>query len=458
MVTRARPRPWAGGRGVVAVLFAVLPLVGVIGATATSNPAGAAPDTSGAVASIYAITQLNSIPSLEFNDAWISPSGQYALAEVYGGTVENVFYQIDGDTASIPYGLLPSSFDVNVNPYNLNDLGQVAGSSGGQPAIWSQGQVSTFPAGGLEPGATGSFDEISPGGVAVGTIGWLDGTGPNGFEAVVESSGTGLTIECSYEVIASDNNPFPGGTCNPDTYGAQAGVPQYLPNQRYLPDNPVPDPPTVGSCGAFQTNGANSSGTIVGRTLGFSCDSIVWSAATGSELLTNLAGNSNWSLDTAWDIANDGTIIGSGVNPQGRDYMFLATPAEVPSIDSISPTEGSYLGGSNFTITGSGFEVNPSSGYVGPGPTTAYFGNTPVQLSCFNPNTCTGVTPPGTGSVDVTVSTNVGNSVGSVGFSYLGLPSVSSIAPDESPITGHQPIQIFGSGFTTRVRRPVHPA
>ena len=446
MARRTGPPAWTRARGAVAALLTVFPLLGLISA-ASAGPAAAAPDTSGAVASIYAITQLNSIPSLEFNDAWISPSGKYALAEVYGGTPENVFYQIDGDTASIPYGLLPATFVVNFNPYNLNDLGQVGGASNGQPAVWSQGQVSTFDAGALEPGAGGSFDEISPGGVAVGTIGWTDSE-DNGYGGVIESDGSGLTLECSYEVSSNDNNPDPGGSCNPDTYGAAIGVPQYLPNQRYLPDNPVPDPPTVGTCGAFQTNGANASGTIVGRTAGFSCDSIVWSAATGSELLTNLAGNSHWSLDTAWDIANDGTIIGSGTNSHGDLYMFLATPAEVPSIDSISPTEGSYLGGSNFTVTGSGFEVNPAPGYVGPGPTYANFGNTPVQLSCFNPNTYTGVTPPGSGSVDVTVSTNVGDSVGSVGFGYLGLPSVSSIAPDESPITGQLPIQIFGSGFT----------
>lgn len=76
--------------------------------------------------------------------------------------------------------------------------------------------------------------------------------------------------------------------------------------------------------------------------------------------------------------------------------MFAAV-----QVTAISPASGSALGGDSVTITGSGFT----------GATAVDFGNASAPQETVDSDTqITATTPPGNGTVDVTVVTPIGTS------------------------------------------------
>jgi hypothetical protein len=82
-------------------------------------------------------------------------------------------------------------------------------------------------------------------------------------------------------------------------------------------------------------------------------------------------------------------------------------------VTAISPASGSALGGDSVTITGSGFT----------GATAVDFGNASAPQKTVDSDTqITATTPPGNGTVDVTVVTPIGTSSPSPAdqFSYQG--------------------------------------
>jgi hypothetical protein len=76
----------------------------------------------------------------------------------------------------------------------------------------------------------------------------------------------------------------------------------------------------------------------------------------------------------------------------------------LPSVTVVSPPGGPLAGGTVVTITGSGFDTVA-------GGTAISFGSTPaVAVGCASAGTCTAVSPPGTGTVDVRVTAHGGES------------------------------------------------
>jgi hypothetical protein len=84
------------------------------------------------------------------------------------------------------------------------------------------------------------------------------------------------------------------------------------------------------------------------------------------------------------------------VNPGGSSN---AVPfALLPAVTAISPGRGLPAGGTVVTITGSGFDTAA-------GATAIAFGSTPATaVGCQSSTTCTAVSPPGSGTVDVRVT------------------------------------------------------
>ena len=94
------------------------------------------------------------------------------------------------------------------------------------------------------------------------------------------------------------------------------------------------------------------------------------------------------------DLANTKAQL---VTTQGQ----LATAQTAPVITGISPTGGSAAGGDTVTITGSGFT----------GITAVAFGLTPAASFTFVSDTqLTAVSPPGSGPMNVRVTTPLGSS------------------------------------------------
>ena len=83
-----------------------------------------------------------------------------------------------------------------------------------------------------------------------------------------------------------------------------------------------------------------------------------------------------------------------------------------PQVTAISPASGSALGGDIVTITGSGFTS----------ATAVDFGSVSARMTVDSDTEITATSPPGNGTVDVTVVTAVGTSSTSPAdqFSYQG--------------------------------------
>jgi hypothetical protein len=111
-----------------------------------------------------------------------------------------------------------------------------------------------------------------------------------------------------------------------------------------------------------------------------------------------------------------------------------------PTVTAVSPKEGSTAGGTTVTITGANFG----------GATAVKFGETAAASVTINSEgtIITAVSPAGTGTVHLTVTTPIGTSATSTAdqFSYVAPPST----PPSNPTPA-------GTGATTTPHTPVPP-
>jgi hypothetical protein len=114
-----------------------------------------------------------------------------------------------------------------------------------------------------------------------------------------------------------------------------------------------------------------------------------------------------------------------------------------PTINSLSPTNGSIGGGTSVTISGTGFTSDI---------TNLLFGSLPAtNIVIVNATTITAVSPSAsaTGSVNVTVS--ISGAISNVVTYYYGNPTISSISPTNGSIGGGTSVTIRGTGFTSNI-------
>jgi IPT/TIG domain/Viral BACON domain len=149
---------------------------------------------------------------------------------------------------------------------------------------------------------------------------------------------------------------------------------------------------------------------------------------------TNLAGKYTSRINFT---SNDGNaVVDVRLN-------VVSTPiaGQGPMVSGISPASGPATGGTTVTITGSRFT----------GATSVSFGSTAGTIDSLDSDTqITAVSPAGSGTVDVTVTTPGGTSATSSAdlFTYPSLPAVMSIDPTSGPVSGGTEVNITGSGFT----------
>jgi hypothetical protein len=100
------------------------------------------------------------------------------------------------------------------------------------------------------------------------------------------------------------------------------------------------------------------------------------------------------------------TPVGTSQRGDGGVYEYLPRP----SVSSVTPDSGLQAGGTAVAITGKGF-LN--------GATTVAFGSFAArEVTVHSEESLTATTPPGTGTVNVTVATTGGTSAGTHRFSY----------------------------------------
>ena len=152
------------------------------------------------------------------------------------------------------------------------------------------------------------------------------------------------------------------------------------------------------------------------------------------------------------DIAEDEDVVATAgsysatatLSPAGAWVMqmvtFIATPAPVPTVISVTPNNGSTAGGTAVTITGTNYAA---------GATVTFGSTAATNVTVVNSTTITATTPAGSaGATTVTVTNTTGRSGSlSSAFTYVAPPTVSSISPISGVPAGGTPITITGTNF-----------
>jgi hypothetical protein len=134
-------------------------------------------------------------------------------------------------------------------------------------------------------------------------------------------------------------------------------------------------------------------------------------------------------------------IVATNANgtSDGGDATFATPLHNPPAVTGVSPGAGPQAGGETVTISGSEFDE----------VTSVKFGSTPAtSFTVDSPETITAVTPAGTGTTSVLVTTPEGTSpAGGAQFAFLAPPTVTGVSPKKGPGTGGTSVTIDGSGF-----------
>ncbi len=144
------------------------------------------------------------------------------------------------------------------------------------------------------------------------------------------------------------------------------------------------------------------------------------------------------------------TVLTNSVSTQSvtRTVTCTPTPISYAAVANVSPLWGQPAGGTSVAITGTAFT----------GATTVAFGNTNATFTVNSDTSITATAPPGTGAVDVTVTTAAGPSPTSVldQFTYAAaaplIPTITVVSNNPGLAGGgFSPSIITGTNFTGNV-------
>ena len=125
-----------------------------------------------------------------------------------------------------------------------------------------------------------------------------------------------------------------------------------------------------------------------------------------------------------------------------KGQPIVAIMGIAPTVTSVSPMEGIETGGTSVTINGSGF-TNVAAVQFGTQNAASFKVN--------SPNSITAVSPKGSGTVDITVTTSVTKTAATPAdrFTYAQRPTVTKISPKSGPEKGGTVVTITGTNFTS---------
>jgi hypothetical protein len=160
------------------------------------------------------------------------------------------------------------------------------------------------------------------------------------------------------------------------------------------------------------------------------------------------------------EYANYGPMVAGDqieVTIQGTNDTLSATfaTAAVPTVSAVSPSSGSTAGGTNVTITGTGFIAGTTVAIgQGSGPVTGAIALTNVTVVSSTKITATTGGGAKAGTWSLFVTTSGGTSAANAGdnFTYVApsvVPTVSAVSPGSGPTSGGTAITITGTGFVS---------
>jgi hypothetical protein len=129
-----------------------------------------------------------------------------------------------------------------------------------------------------------------------------------------------------------------------------------------------------------------------------------------------------------------------GGTSSGGDRSFTTLP-NPPAVGLMNPSAGPESGGTEVTISGTNLN----------GATSVRFGSADAtSFTVGSDSSINALSPPGTGTVDVTVTTAGGTSPDSSSdrFSYAGSPTVTGVMPGKGPVGGGTTVTISGTNLT----------
>ncbi|UGQ35176.1 putative Ig domain-containing protein [Janthinobacterium sp. PLB04] len=132
---------------------------------------------------------------------------------------------------------------------------------------------------------------------------------------------------------------------------------------------------------------------------------------------------------------------GNGPYNTSRSYSLVINAQPPPTITGVSPALGPLGGGTAVNITGTGFT----------GATALKFGsNNGLSVTVVDATSITATSPPGTGVVNVFVTTPGGTNIADAAnrFTYVPAPAITSISPTAGPLGGGTTVSINGSDLT----------
>jgi|GEM_PF-1054709 len=166
----------------------------------------------------------------------------------------------------------------------------------------------------------------------------------------------------------------------------------------------------------------------------------------GTASSTNLTVNSDTNITVTSPIHVAGTVNITIITPGGTSTIVPADEftyiAPLPAVTGLTPALGPMAGGTNITLTGSGFI----------GATNVRFGTASATNLTVNSDANITVTSPAhtAGATDVTVTTAGGTSISSAGssFWYSPVPAITRVSPVSGPVAGDTTVILTGTGFT----------
>ncbi|MFE9889246.1 IPT/TIG domain-containing protein [Streptomyces scopuliridis] len=175
--------------------------------------------------------------------------------------------------------------------------------------------------------------------------------------------------------------------------------------------------------------------TVVLTGTGFSGATAVRFGATAATSFTVNSGTQITAVAPAGTGTVQVTVTTPGGTSNGIPYTYVT--ASVPVLTSVVPGSGPTVGGTTVTLTGTGFSI----------ATAVRFGATAAtSFTVVSDTHITAVAPAGTGTVQVTVTTPGGTSDG-IPYTYVTVPVVSGVSPDQGPLSGGNSVTLTGTGL-----------
>ncbi|MFI2189979.1 IPT/TIG domain-containing protein [Streptomyces sioyaensis] len=127
------------------------------------------------------------------------------------------------------------------------------------------------------------------------------------------------------------------------------------------------------------------------------------------------------------------------LTPYGPGGLLVSSPGLLNQFSGVFPHQGSSGGGTLVTLIGSHFN----------NATAVYFGSRPAAgFAVLDDQTIVAVTPAGSGTVPVTVTTPGGTA--RIGyFYYLYWPALSAVTPAAGPVGGGNVVELRGINLST---------